>query len=94
MAGGPAAVLDAPADACPVCFPGDHDAVAPLASEPANGGVIAAYQCPVCSAAWETWWCRDGWPAARQIAPVTPEQAARNFAVLAAAVQPRGKRAA
>lgn len=73
-------------DACPVCYPGDHLAVQPCWAVPANCGVLARYDCPVCRTVWETWWDGDGWPVDRLIAPVTPEQAARNRQVLAGAL--------
>jgi hypothetical protein len=80
-------------DACPVCGPGD-----PPASPPAGfprrvpGGLLTAHQCAVCSTAWETFW-REGWPIDRLIAPVGPEQAARNRAALEGALRQTGSAA-
>jgi hypothetical protein len=75
-------------DACPVCLPGDHPATQPYRAVPANRGVLASYECAACGTVWETWFDGDGWPIDRLIAPVTPEQAARNRRALADALKP------
>lgn len=74
-------------DACPVCHPGDQQAAFPVSATVTDGGVTASYECDHCGARWRTWWCSDGWPAARVLEPVTPQQAAVNRALLAEALE-------
>lgn len=80
------------ADACPACDPGIPPASPAVGTAlQVPGGVITAHECSVCGAAWETFW-RDGWPIDRLLAPVSPDQASRNRAVLDSAA--RGEAAA
>lgn len=76
-------------DGCPVCFPGDAPACPPVGSpEQVNGGIITAHQCACCGAAWESFWS-EGWPVERLLAPVSPDDAARNRQALERALRPR-----
>lgn len=80
-------------DACPVCPPGDHDACLPLApAAEADGITAASYEHAVCGTSWRTAFDQHGWPVTRDIAPVTPVQAAANLATLRRAI--RGSEAA
>jgi hypothetical protein len=77
--------LPALIDACPVCPPGEPEASLPVGPvSEVNGGRVADYQCSSCETAWSTWWDRWGWVVERLIAPVSPEQADRHRADLAA----------
>jgi hypothetical protein len=76
-------------DACPACQPGIPDASPALTSEPANGGTLTTHECGSCGTAWATWWCRDGWPVERKLAPMSAEQAGRNRSKLAGAMRRR-----
>jgi hypothetical protein len=78
-------------DACPVCQPGVPPASLPV-GDPLSvpGGVVTAHECVLCGAAWETFW-REGWPVDRMLAPVSPDQAARNRAVLGSAGWPASR---
>jgi hypothetical protein len=77
------------ADACPTCYPGDHPPVLPR-TDPVDDGTTlrAEYEHEVCGRTWALLWDAAEWPAPR-FAPVTPEEAARNRAVLAEAVRPK-----
>ena len=53
------------ADCCPDCFPGDHDAVAPLLVLPdGNGSLWARYRHEACGREWDCWWDAEAsdWP--------------------------------
>lgn len=75
------------ADACPSCP--DHPPVLPR-TDPIDDGTTlrAEYEHEVCGRTWALLWDAAEWPAPR-FAPVTPEEAARNRAVLAEAVRPK-----
>lgn len=49
--------MNALADACPACFPGDAPAAIPAnARTDEDGAITADYQCPLCGFAWATRW--------------------------------------
>ena len=59
-------------DACPACLPGDAPVAFPADEpEPVNGGTLASYRCALCGTAWRTWFDYWGWPAGRQIEPLS-----------------------
>jgi hypothetical protein len=83
--------MDAPEiliDACPVCPPGIPDASLPVGPvRESGGGRVADFQCTGCGTAWSAWFDRHGFAIDRRIAPVSPEQANRHRADLAAGIR-------
>ena len=74
-------------DACQVCAPGDPPASPPVGTPlQVPPGTVTAHQCALCGAAWETLW-RDGWPIDRMLAPVAPDDGARNRETLKRALR-------
>jgi protein-disulfide isomerase len=59
--------MNAFADACPRCFPGDSPASIPAnVNAEANGVITANYCCPACGQPWQTRWeVATAWPLSR-----------------------------
>lgn len=59
--------MNAFADACMTCFPGDAGAAIPSEVQAgADGTITADYSCPLCGLAWRTTWAvKAAWPSVR-----------------------------
>lgn len=58
--------MNALADACMTCFPGDAPAAMPIGIQAnADGTMTAGYKCPRCGLTWHTTWTVTAWPAIR-----------------------------
>lgn len=58
--------MNALADACMTCFPGDAPAALPSGIQANDDGTVAAdYKCPRCGLTWRTTWTVTAWPAVR-----------------------------
>lgn len=58
--------MNALADACLACFPGDAPAAVPLGIQANPDGTLAAdYRCALCGLTWRTTWTVTAWPAVR-----------------------------
>lgn len=66
--------MNALADACMACFPGEAPAaVPPELRANADGTLTADYSCPLCGLAWRTTWeITAAWPAVRVYARPFP----------------------
>ena len=66
--------MNALADACMNCFPGEADAAIPSEVQAsADGTVTADYSCPLCGLAWRTaWTIAAAWPQVRVYARPIP----------------------
>jgi hypothetical protein len=66
--------VNALADACMACFPGEADAADPSEMQvTADGTLTAHYACPLCGLAWRTTWTvAAAWPSVRIYRSATP----------------------